>query len=119
MSIPTDQLLTTCDIYRPFGAGSPTYTNVPCRLVPDLSRGRNAVFAGLSWTHYLVLDATADVLDGCTRLPGAATVTYADGDEVRIPTGASSPRFVVVWVEKADAGSPREFKRAYLTRHTA
>ena len=49
---------------------------------------------------------------------GASTITYADGDEVRIPSGAST-RFVVVWVEKVDVGTPREFKRAYLLRNTA
>ena len=119
MSIPTDLLPSTCDVYRPFGAGSPTHANIRCRLVPDLGRGRAALLGGIAWTHYLVLDAGADVLDACTRMPSSTLLTYADGDEIRIPTGASTPRFVVVWVETVDAGTPREFKRAYLTRHAA
>lgn len=117
MAVPPDLLVTTCDIYRPFGAASPTYTNVPCRLVPDMPRG-GATLGSLAWTHYVMVDVAVDVQDGCTRAPGSPTVTYADGDEVRIPIGSSTPRFVVIWVETVDVGSPREFKRAYLTRHT-
>lgn len=118
MAVPPDLLASTCDIYRPFGAGAPTYTNVACRLVPDMPRGNDAIDA-LAWTHYLVLDVAVDVKDGCTRVAGSPTLTYADGDEVRIAIGSATPRFVVVWVENVDVGSPREFKRAYLTRHTA
>src|SRR5262245_50565808 len=99
MSIPTDLLPTTCDVFRPFGDAAATHTNVPCRLVPDLARGRTLTSAGTAWTHYLVLDAAADVQDGCTRMPGAQAISYGDGDEVRVPSGASGPRFVVVWVE--------------------
>jgi hypothetical protein len=117
MAIPPDLLGSTCDIYRPFGAGAPTYTNVPCRLVSDMPRGNT--LGGLVWTHYLVVDVAVDVQDGCTRALASPAVTYADGDEVRIAIGAATPRFVVIWVENVDVGSPREFKRAYLTRHTA
>lgn len=119
MAIPAELLPTTCDIYRPFGAGAATHTNVRCRLVTDLYRGRGTGGGVPHWTHYLDLDPAADILDGCTRLPGGSTVTYADGDEVRVPAGAANPRFVVVWVETVDPGTPREFKRAYLTRHAA
>jgi hypothetical protein len=51
-------------------------------------------------------------------LAGQDAVIYADGDEVRIPDAAGS-RFVVVWVEMVDRGSPNQFKRAYLVRDTA
>jgi hypothetical protein len=119
MSIPTDLLPTTCDVYRPFGGPTPTYSNVRCRLVPDLSRGRPPGGAGLAWTHYMVLDAAADVRDGCTRAAGAPVLNYTDGDEVRVPSGAAGPRFVVVWVEAVESGTPREHKRAYLMRDTA
>jgi hypothetical protein len=118
MSLPTDLVPTTCDVYRPFGAGSPTYTGVPCRLVGDFSRSRMAG-AVVDWTHYLILDLAADVRDGCTRFGGAASIVYADGDEVRLSDGSDTPRFVVVWVEAVDPGTPRAFKRAYLMRHTA
>jgi hypothetical protein len=119
MTLPPDAVPAACDVYRPFGAGAPTYTGVPCRLVADYARGQAAGATGPAWTHCLVLDVAADVRDGCTRAAGAATVTYADGDEVRLTVGGSTPRFVVVWVETVDAGTPREFKRAYLLRHTA
>lgn len=118
MSIPFNLLPTTCDIYRPFGTASPTTSNVPCRLVADFNRSRQASDTP-DWTHYLVLNPDIDIRDGCTRLVGSNGITYADGDEIRIPSGASSPRFVVVWVEKIETGSPREYKRAFLMRHTA
>lgn len=119
MAIPTNLIPTTCDVYRPFGAGAPTYSNVPCRLLSDFARGRTAAGTPAEWTHTLVLDPSADVRDGCTRTAGASGIVYADGDEVRVPGGASTPRFVVVWVEIVDPGTPREFKRAYLMRHQA
>lgn len=115
MALPPALQATTCDVYRPFGAAVPTASGVPCRLVPDLARGRRPEATGLAWTHYLVGDASVDVRDGCTRAAGAQAQTYADGDEVRV--GAT--RFVVVWVETVEAGTPREYKRAYLMRHTA
>ncbi len=117
MDLPVDTVPTACDVYRPFGAGAPTYSNVPCRLVADFPRGREAA-GSPAWTHYLVLDVSADVRDGCTRAAGTGDLTYADGDEVRVPAG-SATRYVVVWVETVDAGTPREFKRAYLLRHSA
>ena len=119
MAVAPDILITTCDIYRPFGAGSPTQSNVACRLVADFARGRLASGGVPEWTHYLELDVGVDIRDGCTRAAGASVLTYADGDEVRVPGGASTPRFVVVWVEKIDQATQREFKRAYLLRHVA
>ena len=119
MAIPTEFLPNTCDVYRPFGAASPTTTGVRCRLVADHARGRPGFGGGPTWTHYLDLDPAADVQDGVTRPLSSTTLTYADGDEIRVPTGAATPRYVVVWVEKVHEGTPREFKRAYLLRDTA
>ena len=119
MSIPASLLPTTCDIYRPFGAGSPLATAVPCRLVPTLERGRNSGLSGvLMFTHYIELDEAADIEDGCTRTATANAISYADGDEVRIPSGGST-KYVVVWVETKQLGTAMAFKRAYLMRHTA
>lgn len=120
MPIPTSQLTTTCDIYRPFGAGAPTTTGVACRLVPDLERGRGSGTASalVFWSHYIDVDDAVDLRDGCTRIGGVDAVNYADGDEVRIPNAAGS-RYVVVWVEMVNRGSSRQFKRAYLLRDTA
>jgi hypothetical protein len=119
MSIPASHLTTTCDIYRPFGAGSPTTTGVACRLVVDLAGGRGVGANGsVIWTHFIELQDTVDVRDGCTRLAGSDSVVYADGDEVRIPNG-SGTRYVVVWVELVNRGTAQQFKRAYLVRDTA
>ncbi len=116
MPLPLFVLPLTCSVYRPFGAGTPTATNIPCRLVADLSRGRSAS-AGLPiWSHYLILDESIDIRDGCSRSAGANAITYADGDEVRIPDAGGS-RFVVVWVEWVNRGTPKAFKRVYLLRH--
>lgn len=118
MSLPAAFLPTTCDVYRPFGAGSPTATAVPCRLVADYARSR-AVTLTPMWTHYLIVNPGAGIEDAVARPAGSNSLTYADGDEVRVPTGASSPRFVVVWVETAETGTPQEYQRVYLLRHTA
>ena len=121
MAIPSSMLPTTCDIYRPFGAASPTTSGVACRLVPNLPRGRGSATGAsyLMWSHYLVVDSSVDIRDGCTRMAGVDAITYADGDEVRVPSGGSSTRYVVVWVEMVNRGTAQQFKRAYLLRHSA
>jgi hypothetical protein len=87
--------------------------------VPDIVTGRGTSAGTLIvWSHYIDLNDTVDIRDGCTRLGGADAVQYADGDEVRIPN-ASGSRYVVVWVEVINRGTPAQFKRAYLVRDTA
>lgn len=112
MSIPSRFLTTTCNIYRPFG-GTLSASAVPCWLVADLS-GVGSLF----WSHHLDVDDTIDVRDGSTRAAGTNAITYADGDEVRIPDAAGTS-YVVVWVEMHNRGTPQQFKRAYLLRDTA
>jgi len=116
MSLPAFHLTTTCDIYRPFGAGAPTTTGVPCRLVADMPRGQRSP-NGLLWTHYIDVQETVDIRDACSRLGAANSVQYFDGDEVRIPDATGS-RYCVVWVELINRGTTREFKRVYLMRDT-
>jgi hypothetical protein len=119
MSIPASLLTTTCDIYSPFGAASPSATAVPCRLVADLYRGRGTSPNNtVAWTHFLDVQDTVTVLDGCTRTVPLNTINYADGDEVRIPSGGSA-RYVVVWVEKRNIGTVNQYKRVFLMRHSA
>ena len=119
MSLPSSFTPTTCDIYRPYGAGSPTYSSIPCRLVPDFARGRGSGLAGiLVWTHFIDLDDGTDILDGNVRIPGSDSLSYSDGDEVRIPSGFTT-RFMVVWVERRNLGTSQAYKRAYLMRDTA
>jgi hypothetical protein len=116
MPVPACLLTTTCDIYRPFGAAAPAATAVPCQLSPDLAAG--TLGGSLVWTHVLDLAPGADIRDGCTRTAGGDAITYADGDEVRVPSGGST-RYVVVWVETQNRGSSMQCLRAYLLRHEA
>jgi len=119
MSVPAALCPTTCDIYRPLAAGSPLATGVVCQLVCELTAGRPAGAGGLQWSHYLVVNPSVDLRDGCTRAAGANALTYADGDGVVIPSGAGNTRYVVVWVETVQRGTPGEHKRAYLLRDQA
>ncbi len=118
MFLSVQLLTTTCDIYRPFGAASPTTVGVACRLVPCPERGLATPSGALRWSHYIDVDESVDVRDGCSRTAGADQPTYADGDEVRIP-GATGTRYVVVWVAVFNRGSGLAFKRAYLLRDSA
>lgn len=114
MSLPAGLLTTTCDIYRPFGAGSPTSTGVACRISPaPLGTTKPDE---LSWSHTLDFQPGVDVRDATTRGSGTADRAFADGDEVRVPSGGST-RYVVVWVEVVARGTPMQFLRAYLLRH--
>jgi hypothetical protein len=118
MAIPSSLLTTTCDIYRPFGSGSPTTSGVACRMVASLRSGRSPGGSNLLWTHYIDVSDTVDIRDGCSRTSGGNAILYADGDEIRVPSGGTS-RFVVVWVETHNLGTSNQFKRAYLMRHSA
>ena len=120
MSIPSNVLTTTCAIYRPFGSPLPIVSGIACALVPNMTRGRMIAVSpsAQNWTHYMDLPSEVDVRDGCTRTDGSNAITYADGDEVRIPD-VSGTRYVVVWVEIRNVGTPLQFKRAYLLRHAA
>ncbi len=116
MSLPAALLPTTCDVYRPFGAASPLTAGVPCRLTPDLAA---RTLGGLAWTHALDVQPGVDVRDGCSRTAGADAITFADGDEVRVPGGAGGTRYVVVWVETVGRGTAMQYQRTYLLRHQA
>jgi len=108
----------TYDLYRPFGAATPTYTGVDCTLFEDVPTGRGqSPINTVVWTHYLETDADTDILDGCTRTDAVNTLNYADGDEIRIPSSGTT-RYVVVFVSQADPGDG-QVTRAYLMRHSA
>jgi hypothetical protein len=115
MPLPTGLLTTTCDIYRPFGDVSPTYTDIPCRLSAAPMAGTRP--DGLTWSHTLDVQPGTDIRDGASRTSAKAAIAFADGDEVRVPSGGAT-RFVVVWVEVIARGTPQQFLRAYLLRDT-
>lgn len=107
---------TTCDVKSGWG-GSDRSTGNICRLTEQIDMGRPALAGQLLWSHYVDLDVTVDIRDGITRSAGSNAQTYADGDEVRVPSG-SSHKFVVVFVAMMAYGTPQAFKRAYLLRHS-
>jgi hypothetical protein len=120
MAIPAQLLTTTCDIYRPFGDATPIATDIPCRLTPAFAAGTDKKSdTTISWTHMLDLQPGVDLRDGCSRTTGENAVDYADGDEVRVPGGAGTTRYVVVWVETVSRGTSMQYQRAYLLRHEA
>jgi hypothetical protein len=120
MALPQSMLPTTCDIYRPFGAGSPTTTGIPCRLTPALAALTTKLVIGeIGWTHTLDVQPGVDIRDGCSRVVGSDEIYFADGDEVRVPGGSGTTRYVVVWVETVGRGTPMQYQRAYLVRHEA
>lgn len=106
---------TTFDVYRPFGAALPLSTNNPCSFSDDLRRGRGTSPNNtVAWTHFIDSATGVDVVDGVTRTPALNTLNYADGDEVRIPTGGAD-RYAVVWVTLCDVEGA-VVKRIYLMR---
>jgi hypothetical protein len=70
------------------------------------------------WTHTLDLQPGTDVRDATGRPAGSASLSYSEGDEVRVPGGGAT-RYAVVWVEVVARGTPRQYLRAYLLRHQA
>lgn len=117
MPVPFD-LPDVISIYRPAGAGAPLYSDVPARVVPNLKVGRGSTSGPtyLTWTHWVDLQPTQDIKDGCTRAAGANYVTYNDGDGVRATLAGRSYRFIVVWTEDRFTNTPTAYKRVYLIR---
>jgi hypothetical protein len=108
---------TTCDIYSPFG-GSLSDEDVPCVIFDDLFNGRGtSPLNTVCWTHIIDVAQEVSVLDGCTRTSALNTQNYADGDEIRIPTGGAA-RYVVCWVTlyESDSGV---IQRCFCMRHSA
>jgi len=108
----------TFDIYRPWGAAVPTLVAAPGVLWPDPYGGRNRPPGqqGLYWSDILDCLDTVDIRDGVLRNAGTDSTTYADGDEVRFPTGINTTRYVVVKVTRVADPSGAVRKRVYLVR---
>ena len=110
-------ITTSYDRYTPFGAASPTDTNIACQWTDDIVRGRgSSPLNTVAWTHYIEFADIQPMLDGCTRTASLDSLNYADGDEVRIPTGGLN-RYVVVFVTQRNNGEGT-IKRAYLLYHS-
>lgn len=108
---------TTFDSYRPFG-GASVLTNVDCVFHSDLEGGRGfSPINTVCWTHYMDIAISEDVQDAVTRTPTLNVLAYADGDEIRIPSGGSA-RYVVVWVTLCTSEGTT-VKRVYMMRHSA
>jgi hypothetical protein len=90
------------------GAGS-TYT-VNVYLRPALS-------IALWWSQYIDVDDSVDIRDAVTRTAGQDFLNFADGDELRIPSGSNN-RYVVVFVTELAKGLANQYKRAFLLRHS-
>lgn len=108
---------TTFSVRRPFGDATANSQDNACRITDQIDEGRPALAGQLMWSHYIDFEVEIDVRDGATRTAGTDALTYADGDEVRIPS-ESGHRYVVVFVSMMAQGSARQWKRAYLLRHT-
>jgi len=108
----------TFDIYRPFGAAVPFLAAVPGVIYPDPYGGRNRPTGqqGLYWSDVLDTADTVDIRDGVLRNAGTDSTTYADGDEVRFPTGVAVTRYVVIKVTRVGLPDGTVRKRVYLVR---
>ncbi len=106
------------EIRRPFGAAVAFVSNVAATFYPDFPGGRGSYSGGnyLTWDGFVDVASSVDVRDGLSRAAGLDTTSYADGDELRIPQGASATRYVVVKVVNLSDLKGVPFKRAYVLR---
>lgn len=117
MSLPVAPNLT-CDIYR-FGSGppaAPAVAAVPCYLKSDWRGGAEAGdrtnSSVSSWTHILLVDVAVDIRDGYIGLQNQSAQ-----DTVYIPD-QNGTRFLVIFIERVQRGTPDEHKRVFLDRQT-
>ena len=111
----------TLQIYRPFGAAAPTGPAIAGVYYPDILSGRGGYSGGnyTTWSDLVEVPSSTDVRDGVSRAAGLDTISYADGDEVRIPAGANASRYVVTRVVNSVDAAGVYFKRVYLLRDQA
>lgn len=112
MPVGPPSISVSCEIRRPFG-GSVVAT-VNGILTPRISGQRiGGSPPPIYYTHYVLLDASVDIRDGCTRVSNTSQLAFGMGDEVRIPAGAGyGSKYAVVYVERLSSTS----KRVYLCR---
>ena len=110
---------TTCDIYHigtPGPPMSPSIAGVPCFLKGDWRGGQEAGDRANSnadtWTHVMLVDASVDIRDGYTGLQNQMMQ-----DNIYIPDKTGT-RFIVIFVERVQHGTPLEHKRVFLDRQT-
>ena len=115
MSLPANLLPTTCDIYRGNPpSGGAAATNVPCQLISAYADGAQMLNSNMrQWTHYLLLDSSADIRDSYAG--GGQLWQFSNADTVHVPSG-STTAYAVVFVEVHGKGTAGEYKRAYLDR---
>lgn len=108
----------TFDVYRPFGAAAPVLAAAPGVFYADPVAGRGSYSGGnyITWDSYLECSSSLDVRDGLFRPAGTDTIGFANGDEVRVPTGVNVSRYVVVRVVRFTTSSGSPAKRVYLLR---
>jgi hypothetical protein len=78
---------------------------------------RPAAGIALWWSQYIDVDDSVDIRDNVSRTTGQDALIFADGDEVRIPSGSNN-RYVVVFVTELAKGLANQYKRAFLLRHS-
>src|SRR5262249_52155253 len=107
---------TTCDIYRSSHSppAAPDVAGVPCFLKGDWRGGQEAGDRPNSgadtWTHIMLVDVSVDIRDGYTGF-----LSQLVQDSVYVPD-KNGTRFVVIFVERVDRGTPHEHKRVFLDR---
>lgn len=123
LSFPTgrsDGQTVTFDIRRPFG-GALFVSGLVGVFYSDNPIGRGSYSGGnyYNWSHFLDVASGVDIRDGMSRSGGLDVISYADGDEVRIPSGAGVTRYVVVFVAPMRDLTGVSFHRVYLLRDQA
>ena len=103
-------------VYNGFGGSERSNNPRRCRLVEQMDEGRRPESSGLNWSHYIDCELVIDIRDGCSR--SGNTISYGDGDEVRIPD-TNGTKYVVVWVMVLGFGTSLAYKRALLMRDSA
>jgi hypothetical protein len=123
LSFPTgrvDGQTTTFNIRRPFG-GAVVSTGLVGVFYSDTPQGRGGYSGGsyYTWSHFLDVSSSVDIRDGMSRAAGLDSLSYADGDEVEVPSPAGNSKYVVVFVAPMRDLTGVTFHRVYLLRDQA
>jgi hypothetical protein len=117
--MPRTGIPVSVDVYRPFGDSTPLHTGVAGVLYDDLTCGLGVGLSGtLSWTNFIDVAISADIIDNCTRSGGSDGLLYSDGDGIAVPAFGTLLYCVVLVQRFRDLDTGTDYKRVYLIRDT-
>lgn len=112
------ELPDICDIYQANDVVL-VQASVPCRQVPDVSRGRQTVLTDstITWTHWVDFEPGIVLQDNVTFSSGTPSLNPTPSRVLRFTFPGVDLRLGMTYVEDRFTNTGQHYKRAYCVRY--